>query len=305
VERVKSVSKTGDLTGVASVVGNGTEMCALLTSTAVDCWGGGNGPLGTTLAGDSNSTPLQVQGVDGSPKLTGVAKLSPQGLVICAVLTSGGVDCWGSGPLGAGETNQNSVTPLPVAGVGGSKTLDGVAKVVGDGRTVCALLTSHHVDCWGDDNEGQLGAGTTPSGSQVAYVPQVVVGASGSGGLTGVVQLATSSDSFCAVLMSEHVDCWGDNHVAQLGNGEVSGPDSCDNACGFSPAAVISTSGKGSLAGVANSVSDSVDDVGGYGYYVVLASGGVDYWGGGTNEEGLLAKDSFGDSAKYSVPAHL
>ncbi len=298
VEAVKRVGGSGTLSGVASVVGNGNGMCALLTSSAVDCWG--RNPLGTS--DDSSDTPVKVEGVGGTGTLSGVAKLSAEGGVICAVLTSDGVDCWGFGPLGAGASTSASDAPVQVEGVGGTGFLSGVADVVGDSGTACALLKSRQVDCWGDGQVGQLGLKTLPVTAE--NYPEPVAGAGGTGNLSGVTHLATTGLGFCAVLTSGRVDCWGENTGAQLGDGEITGPDSCDNtACSKTPAAVVSTNGKGSLRGVASLVADAVDKVGGLGYYAVTASGGVDYWGAGTNAEGLFSKDPFQDSKKYSVPA--
>ena len=83
----------------------------------------------------------------------------------CAVLTSGGVDCWGSdenGQLGNGGRFANSDTPVAVESVGGTGTLTGVRSLVGNGESAgfCALLTSGGVDCWGNGEYGQLGNGT-------------------------------------------------------------------------------------------------------------------------------------------------
>jgi alpha-tubulin suppressor-like RCC1 family protein len=299
VEAVKGVGGSGNLSKVSSVIGNNEEMCALLTSSAVDCWG--NGPLGDDSVNPSNF-PVKVLEVGGSEPLTGVAKVRAMGNTICAVLTSGRVDCWGLSALGAGSGALPTDHPVAVEGVSGTGLLSGVADVVGDGQTTCALLTSGRVDCWGDDNVGQLGVKPLVT-SDEATVPVQVMSANGAGLLAGVVHLSTSAASFCAVLSSKHVDCWGENNGAELGNGGVSGPDLCANACGILPAPVVSITGKGSIAGIATLVPDSIDKVGGLGYYAITATGGVDYWGAGTNEQGLFGKDKFGDSNKYSVPA--
>ena len=93
-------------------------------------------------------------GVGGTGTLSGVASLISDDLgSYCALLTSGGVDCWGSnlyGPLGNGTTT-NSDVPVAVVGVGGTGTLSGVASVTSSvgGPGYCALLHSGGVDCWG------------------------------------------------------------------------------------------------------------------------------------------------------------
>ncbi len=305
-EPVKGVGGTGKLSGVASVVSDGTTMCAILTSRKVDCWGGQPIPVLGNGTDSSSDVPVAVEGVGGSGTLGGVARLSAQGETICALLTSGQVDCWGLGSdgiLGAGEAVQSSEFPVAVLGLGGTGTLTGVAALSGDGRTACALLSSGKVDCWGEDNEGQLGTGTIPVTGD-SFVPVAVVGVHGTGTLSGVAQLTTDFSSFCAVLGSGGLDCWGGNTGGQLGDGSISGPQICDGeACGMTPAQVVSTRGQGALSGVASVVSNSVDEVGGYGYYAILSSGAVDCWGAGIDAQGVLGNDPFMDSAEYSVPA--
>ena len=116
----------------------------------------------------------------------------------CALLTSGGVDCWGLGQygqLGNGKFytsgNQGSAKPVAVVSTSGSGTLSGVASLTGNqnnygngnGTGSCALLTSGGVDCWGHGGGGQLGNGQS---NTISAIPVAVVSTSGSGTLSGV-----------------------------------------------------------------------------------------------------------------------
>ncbi len=167
------------LSGVASVVGGGDGFCAVLKSGRVDCWGdNGFGELGDggTKASD---VPVAVRGVGGTGVLTGVASVSADesGLGYCAVLTSGGVDCWGynfEGQLGDGTMTQRD-TPVAVHGVGGSGTLGGVSRLTSGQYGHCALLTSGGVDCWGANSQGQLGIGSA-SGPDLCGVAEDACG---------------------------------------------------------------------------------------------------------------------------------
>lgn len=80
----------------------------------------------------------------------------------CALLPSGGVDCWGGGSvgeLGNGASN-DSAGPVTVEGVEGTGTLSGVTSLANDGfYSYCALLNTSGVDCWGAEFEGVLGDG--------------------------------------------------------------------------------------------------------------------------------------------------
>jgi alpha-tubulin suppressor-like RCC1 family protein len=267
---------------VKQVVGDDEGFCALFTSGQVDCWGSGlDGVLGDGMYGEA-ATPVAVVGIGGTGVLTGVASLASDGQGICAVLTSGGVDCWGyggDGELGDGSFGGSAV-PVKVKGLGGSGTLTGVSSLAsfrGDpsSASYCALLTSGHVDCWGFGPYGQLGDGVFyTTGSEGSDVPVAVKGTAGAGTLTGVSSLDTMSSgavtSYCAVLTSGGADCWGDGTYGQLGNGKLY---TTGNQGSDVPVKVKGTGGSGTLTGV-TSLTDGF-----LAFCAVLTSGGADCWG--------------------------
>jgi alpha-tubulin suppressor-like RCC1 family protein len=81
------------------------------------------------------------------------------------------------------------------------------------GTHTCAILVSGQVGCWGANNAGQLGNGTT-SATEVA-TPVLVTG------LTGAVALSMGHEHSCALLGSGEVRCWGANASGQLGHGST------------------------------------------------------------------------------------
>jgi alpha-tubulin suppressor-like RCC1 family protein len=275
------------LSGVKSVVADddGFTFCALLTSGAVDCWGdGSDGELGNGTLNTESTTPVPVKGVGGGGTLGGVASLTANDEVFCALLTSGGVDCWGAGgngELGDGSFS-DSATPVPVEGVGGTDTLGGVASLTGSTDTLCARLATGKVDCWGDGFFGELGNGVfyNGQGNHGSATPVQVDGLGGSGVLGSVASLAGSVNSFCAVLASGAVDCWGYGYYGDLGNGSTS--------IVATPVQVDGVGGTGTLGGVA-SLADGFD-----GYCALLTSGGVDCWGRG--DQGELGNGSMSGS---------
>ena len=125
------------------------------------------------------------------------ASVASGGSHSCAVLTSGGVVCWGlnsAGQLGNGSTT-NSSTPVAVSGLSA-----GVASIAVGGNTSCAVLTSGAIKCWGDDSNGQLGDGSPSTNSSTPV--------SVSGITTGVL-VDVSLTHTCAVITGGAVTCWG------------------------------------------------------------------------------------------------
>ncbi len=78
------------------------------------------------------------------------------------------------------------------------------------------------VKCWGDNFNGQLGYGYSPT-NQSSPVNVCAVGASapcsGSNLLSNIVTTAEGSNYTCALTTSGGVDCWGGDGSGQLGNG--------------------------------------------------------------------------------------
>jgi alpha-tubulin suppressor-like RCC1 family protein len=298
---VVSTSGSGALRGVNSLAAdNEGGNCAQLTSGGVDCWGyGADGALGDGQLSDS-AVPVTVVGTSGSGTLNGVADLDSDNGGFCARLGSGGVDCWGNGndgELGNGQFYTSgiygSAVPVAVVSTSGSGTLSGVADLDSDSGGYCALLTSGGVDCWGFGYDGELGNGQFyTSGNEGSAVPVAVVSTSGSGTLGNVASLTGGGsgeaiDSYCALLTSGEVDCWGFGGNGNLGNGQFYPNDNDGSAV---PVAVVSTSGSGTLDGVASLAGDGTES-----YCALLTSGEVDCWGG--DVYGNLGNGQSSDSA--------
>ncbi len=73
----------------------------------------------------------------------------------------------------------------------------------------CALLANGTVECWGYNDEGQLGNGTVTASN----VPVAVNGLSGQ-----VTAIAVGGAFSCALLSGGTVECWGGNYDGELGN---------------------------------------------------------------------------------------
>ena len=134
------------------------------------------------------------------------------------------MDCWGFndyGELGNGTTGGPDGeggydTPQAVSGLTDAVSLSS------DGNfSYCAALSTGAVDCWGYNDFGELGNGTTggPDGEGGYDTPQTVTG------LTDAVSLSSEAGySYCAVLSTGAGDCWGQDNYGELGNGTTRGP---------------------------------------------------------------------------------
>jgi len=145
--------------GVAAIAAGAYHACALMTNGSVMCWGNNAvGQLGNDTSMKTASMPVPVQGLSSS-----VTAITAGNDHTCAVMTNGGVECWGAnsyGQLGNGTTAEVQSTPVPVS------NLSSVVAIAAGARHTCALTTTGTVKCWGYDILGQLEDGnlwsTTP-----------------------------------------------------------------------------------------------------------------------------------------------
>ena len=170
--------------------------------------------------------------------------------VSCALTASGGVKCWGANDLGqlGDGTTVDRVTPVDVLGL-----TSGVAAISAGGGHTCALTTGGSVRCWGNNNTGQVGTGST---AQTSPVPVEVVGLE-----SGVTAISSGLGYSCALRQAGDAVCWGSNQSGNLGDGTTT-----TNA---SPV-VVQGLPTGQIASIA---------AGGWHTCAILAGGGAKCWG--------------------------
>ena len=196
----------------------------------------------------------------------------------CSVTTQGNALCWGDnayGGIGNGTTTRMT-SPSLVQVAGGGSALAGVTQIASGYEFTCAVVQGM-AKCWGYNNYGQLGNGSTVNSSTPVQV---------SGLTSGVSQITTGRGTPCATLTSGSVKCWGWNSEGQLGNGSTVNSSTPVQVSGV-------TSG-------ATSVSMGVDDSGAGNAVCSIVSGGARCWGG--NFYGQLGN---GSNTNSSTPVQV
>jgi alpha-tubulin suppressor-like RCC1 family protein len=197
------VDVSGLDSGITAVAAGEGHACAVTEGGVVKCWGRNEaGQLGDGTTTQSR-VPVDVAGLESGV----TAIVAGNGGHTCALLSGGGVKCWGNnggGQLGDGTTTQSSV-PVDVAGLA-----SGVSAIVAGPFQTCALTLQGGVKCWGYGGDGQLGDGTTTQSS----VPVDVAGLAG-----GAMAIAAGEGRACALMIGGGVKCWGHNPFGVPGDG--------------------------------------------------------------------------------------
>jgi alpha-tubulin suppressor-like RCC1 family protein len=195
--------------GLSSIVGlarGDFTTCALRGDGLEWCWGINN--LGQVGDGTTTTRPTPAA-------VTGLENVIAIGST-CALVASGDVFCWGAngwGQIGDG-TNTNEPVPTQVSGLAEVVAIDDGLEYLGmDGGegSHCAIRSDASVWCWGANDFGQLGNGTTAE----SLVPAEVTG------LTGAVAISSGFASRCALKSDGTIWCWGTNTAGLAGPGST------------------------------------------------------------------------------------
>jgi len=225
-----------DLT-VKQITASDDHTCAIASNNQVYCWGSnGHGQLGDGTNSD-RLTPVAVQ-LGDRPDLT-VKQIVAGSWSTCAIASNNQAYCWGDnhwGQLGDGTTTDR-YTPVAVQ-LGDRPDLTVKQITANGGNHTCAIASNDQVYCWGDNEYGSLGDGTT-TGRYTPTAPQL-----GNRPDLTVKQITAGYDHTCAIASNDQVYCWGSNANGPLGIGYNTGPATCTPgvisiACSKTPVAVL------------------------------------------------------------------
>ena len=230
----KSVTWPADIDATRTVSGT-NRTCAILSNN-VWCWGKNNmGQLGDGTTSDSN-IPVKVRSIGDmrNGEIIDIFTAQSHSCVLTKSSTGRRIYCWGdnrSGQLGNSDFGGSySPVPIEIKVVGASAISDfsgnKISAIGGTGDTSCAIA-SGRVYCWGGNDWGQLGYGSSGSPGYSA-VPTMI----NSGGPNRIpnnysaTKLSTGgsrSRTMCVITTEKRAYCWGQARFGQLGVGPVAG----------------------------------------------------------------------------------
>ncbi len=149
------------------------------------------------------------------PTLSGVVSLGDvdgEAMTFCAVRGDHTLWCWGRnhhGQVGDGTMTDQPV-PIEVTPLGSE-----VHQASTSNDFSCAALDDGTAWCWGGNEYGQLGNGTT----DLSLVPVRLVGLG-----EDVAAISAGYVHACALKNDDSLWCWGDNTYGEIGNGSFASP---------------------------------------------------------------------------------
>lgn len=202
--RKTAVNVSGLNSGIAAISAGYGHTCALTIGGGVKCWGNNSdGQLGNGTTGINSAVPTDVSGLS-----SGITAIGTGYYHSCALTTSGGVKCWGDNDrdqIGNGGSYDVN-TPAYVSGLS-----SGITAIAVGGFHTCALTSGGGVLCWGYNDYGQIGNGSTtkwiPTPVSVSFLS------------SGVTAIAAGTSHSCAITTGGWLYCWGFNDSGQLGDG--------------------------------------------------------------------------------------
>lgn len=210
--------------------------CAVLSTGQIQCWGN----WWSSDKPSSDSAPRVVYGI------VNAVSVATSLVNTCATLSSGEIQCWGDnsyGGIGNGLIEKDVIRgPTKVLGI------TNAISVSGRQQSMCALLNSGRIKCWGHEFGGvpvevagitdavaitigvnhscaRLSTGDVKCWGRRSEVgdPNYFFGSDAQTpalipDITNVVSVSSGRTHTCAVIDTGEIKCWGSNDYGQLGN---------------------------------------------------------------------------------------
>jgi len=146
LERLTYVEVGGLPASATAVASAYSHTCALLDTGAVWCWA--TTQFGNVGDGTFDAFPEPFEVV---PAGSGVVAVSGGALHTCALLDTGGVECWGDDARFQLGVVPRTIYVSPVS----VPDLAGIVDLAAGSEHTCAVSASRGLSCWGLDDHGQ------------------------------------------------------------------------------------------------------------------------------------------------------
>ena len=189
---------------VTTVAAGSFHTCARKNDGSLWCWGRNiEGQLGDGTT-TSQSSPIEITALGHA-----VTTVAAGSFHTCARKSDGSLWCWGhnpSGQLGDGSTTDKS-SPIEVIALGNA-----VVAFAAGAQHTCARSVDGSLACWGANEFGELGDGTTTGTSSPVEVTALG---------NAVTTVAAGAMHTCARKSDGSLWCWGYDAFGQLGDGST------------------------------------------------------------------------------------
>lgn len=156
---------------------------------------------------DEDAQPIACGAPDPQPALP-IQRITTGAEHACLIDAANSVFCWGSNDSRQlGVPGMGELRPALIDLGAGRTPID----ITAGRRHTCALISNGEVECWGLNDQGQLGRGAVGDGE--GTLQRLAVN-----GLTDAVQIASAQDAdhTCARTSTGAVFCWGLNATGQI-----------------------------------------------------------------------------------------
>ena len=204
IDRPVPVAVTGGLV-FETITAGGFDIghtCGIASGGAAHCWG--DNELGQLGSGTPDIAP-HPQPIAVSGGLTFVSLSAGSGRHSCGLVFNGAAYCWGENTFGGLGDGSTTSRPSPVAVIGGVVFAE--LKAGGFTGHTCGLTDTGIGYCWGDNQRGQIGDGSTTDRLSPAAIAGNLVFADVDAGFRHT----------CARTTDNTLYCWGSGDAGQLG----------------------------------------------------------------------------------------